>query len=91
MKTAIATLALLLFGTYYFNYSSLSDPMEANRDKCDEAREEGSKYQNWTDLKTIYPFTEPIYHKWEGKVYQLNADYDGRSMVCLELEKNGVS
>ena len=60
-------------------------PTEVTRDKCDEADKEGSRYQKWTDVKTVYPLTEPIYHMWKGKVYQLNADYNGRSMVCLRF------
>ena len=88
MKIPIAALAVFLFGLYYIEYSSLSEPIEVSRDRCEEAYEKGSRYQQWSDLKTIYPLTEPIYHEWEGKVYQLNADYDGRSMVCLEFEVN---
>ena len=88
MKIPIAALAVFLFGFYSIEYSSLSEPIEVSRDRCEEAHEKGSRYQQWNDLKTIYPLTEPIYHEWEGKVYQLNADYDGRSMVCLEFEVN---
>ena len=88
LKIIIAALVVSLFGFYYIEYSSLSEPTEVSRDKCEEAREKGSRYQKWNDLKTIYPLTEPIYHEWEGKVYQLNADYDGRSMVCLEFAVN---
>ncbi|MDB2637877.1 hypothetical protein N9Y91_02605 [Alphaproteobacteria bacterium] len=86
MKKALATTVVFLFGFYYIEYNSISEPTEVSRDRCEEAREKGSRYQQWNDLKTIYPLTEPIYHEFEGKVYQLNASYDDRSMICLEFE-----
>ena len=73
---------------HYFNYTSLSEPIEVSPDLCDEAQRGGKRCQNFIDLKTLYPLTEPIYFFHGDKVYQLNALYhDGRSMVCLEYEK----
>ena len=79
---------LSLIIVHYFNYTSLSKPVEADPFLCWQAIETGTVYRDPIDLKTLYPLTEPIYSFLNGRVYQLNASYhDGRSMVCLEFDR----
>lgn len=78
---------LFLIAFHYVNYSSLSDPVEVDRDLCELAIDEGVVYREPIDLKTLYPLTQPVYSLLNDKVYQLHGSYhDGRSMVCLEYK-----
>ena len=86
MRSVLIAVSIFLLGFYYVNYSSLSEAAEVSRDLCEEAIEKGTIYRNLTDLKTLYPLTQPTYRVLGGKVFQLHVSYhDGRSMVCLEF------
>ena len=85
MRAMLVAVSMFLLGFYYVNFSSLSEPVEVSRDLCDAAVQHGFIYRTLTDLKTLYPLTQPTYRMLGDKVYQLHASYrDGRSMVCLE-------
>jgi hypothetical protein len=87
MKSMIAMCGLFLIAFHYVNYSSLSDPVEVDRDRCEAAIEDGVVYRDPIDLKTLYPLTQPVYRLLDKMVYQLHGSYhDGRSMVCLEYK-----
>ena len=88
MKSMIAMCGLFLIAFHYVNHSSLSDPVEVDRDLCEAAIEDGTIFRDPIDLKTLYPLTQPVYRLLNDKVYQLHGSYhDGRSMVCLEYRR----
>ena len=87
MKSMAAMWCLFLIAFHYVNYSSLSDPVEVDYNRCNNAINNDIVYRDFIDLKTLYHLTQPKYWLLNDRVYQLHASYhDGRSMVCLEYE-----
>jgi len=87
MKTLafIAFIAVIVVLTAYNTAESLTDQTKVGVDQCHAAVEQDIRYQRWYDLKTISNLSQPPYWEYDGGVFQLHADLDGHSMVCLRF------